>query len=112
MRPALVVPKSKSYEVVEKTVKILLAKLQTINLFDVFESEKLGADKIDGRFTFLDEENINRRKIDGMMKKIMNAFEKELQAEMGNMIVDLDWHLDFLLFPILICRGRESEIEI
>jgi phenylalanyl-tRNA synthetase beta chain len=82
---ALVVPKSLSYEVVEKTVKdIKLAKLQTINLFDVFESEKLGADKksMAVSFTFLDEEKtLTDQEIDGMMKKIMNAFEKELQAE-------------------------------
>jgi len=82
---ALVVSKSLSYELVEKAVRdIKLSKLQTINLFDVFESEKLGADKksMAVSFTFLDEEKtLTDQEIDGMMKKIMGAFEKELQAE-------------------------------
>ena len=82
---ALVVPKSLSFELVEKAVKdVKLSKLQTINLFDVFESEKLGADKksMAVSFTFLDEEKtLTDQEIDGMMKKIMSAFEKELQAE-------------------------------
>jgi phenylalanyl-tRNA synthetase beta chain len=58
--------------------------LQSIQLFDIFESEKLGAGKksLAVSFTFLDEEKTPTDKdIDGMMNKIMNALEKELQAE-------------------------------
>jgi phenylalanyl-tRNA synthetase beta chain len=82
---AMIVPKSLPFAEVETTVKkVKLDKLQTIQLFDIFESEKLGADKksLAVSFTFLDEEKTPTDKdIDGMMNKIMNALEKELQAE-------------------------------
>jgi phenylalanyl-tRNA synthetase beta chain len=58
--------------------------LQSIQLFDIFESEKLGADKksLAISFTFLDEEKTpTDKEIDGMMNKIMNALETTLQAE-------------------------------
>jgi phenylalanyl-tRNA synthetase beta chain len=53
-------------------------------LFDIFESEKLGADKksLAVSFTFLDEEKTpTDKEIDGMMNKIMKALEKELSVE-------------------------------
>jgi phenylalanyl-tRNA synthetase beta chain len=82
---AMVVPKSLPFADVESTVKkVKLDKLQTIQLFDIFESEKLGAGKksLAVSFTFLDEEKTPTDKdIDGMMNKIMNALEKDLQAE-------------------------------
>lgn len=82
---AFVVSKQVSYAAVEEQVKKLnLKKLQAIQLFDVFESDKLGADKksIAVNFTFLDEEKtLTDGEIDGWMKKIMQILEKELQAE-------------------------------
>jgi len=82
---AMIVPKQLAYEEVEKTVqKIKLNKLQEVKLFDIFESEKLGADKksLAVNFTFLDEEKtLTDKEIDGWMSKIMTALEKELQAE-------------------------------
>ena len=82
---ALVVPKSTSYEALEKTVgKIKLDKLQAVQLFDVFESDKLGKDRksLAVSFTFLDEEKtLTDKEIDGMMNKIMVAMETELSAE-------------------------------
>jgi phenylalanyl-tRNA synthetase beta chain len=82
---AMVVPKSLPFADVESTVKkVKLDKLQSIQLFDIFESEKLGADKksLAVSFTFLDEEKTPTDKdIDGMMNKIMNALETNLQAE-------------------------------
>ncbi|WP_205509357.1 phenylalanine--tRNA ligase subunit beta [Longitalea arenae] len=82
---AMVVPKSLPFAEVESTVKkVKLEKLQSIQLFDIFESEKLGADKksLAVSFTFLDEEKTPTDKdIDGMMNKIMNALETTLQAE-------------------------------
>jgi len=82
---AIIVPKQLQYEEVEKTVqKIKLDKLQTVKLFDIFESEKLGADKksMAVNFTFLDEEKtLTDKEIDGWMNKIMTTLEKELQAE-------------------------------
>ena len=82
---AIVVPSHLAYEEVEKTVqKIKLNKLQGLRLFDVFESEKLGKGKksMAVNFTFLDQEKtLTDVEIDGWMKKIMLALEKELQAE-------------------------------
>jgi phenylalanyl-tRNA synthetase beta chain len=82
---AMVVPKSLPFADVENTVKkVKLDKLQSIQLFDIFESEKLGADKksLAVSFTFLDEEKTPTDKdIDGMMNKIMNALETTLQVE-------------------------------
>lgn len=82
---AMVVPKSLPFADVESTVKkVKLDKLQSIQLFDIFESEKLGAGKksLAVSFTFLDEEKTpTDKEIDGMMNKIMNALETTLQAE-------------------------------
>ena len=82
---ALIVPKSTEYGSLEKTIrKIKLDKLQHIQLFDVFESEKLGADKksLAISFSFLDDEKtLTDKEIDGMMNKIMTAMEIELNAE-------------------------------
>jgi len=81
---ALLTDKSTSFGEIEKTIKKLnLSKLQEIKLFDVFESDKLGADKksLAVNFTFLDEEKtLTDKEIDGMMQKIMQACEKELNA--------------------------------
>ena len=82
---AIIVNKQLKYEEVEKTVdKIRLNKLQSMKLFDIFESEKLGKDKksLAVSFTFLDQEKtLTDNEIDGWMNKIMNSFEKDLQAE-------------------------------
>jgi len=82
---ALVVPKATAYDTLEKTIqKIKLEKLQGMQLFDVFESDKLGKDKksLAVSFTFLDDEKtLTDKEIDGMMNKIMTAMETELQAE-------------------------------
>lgn len=82
---AFVVPKVLSYETVEKTVDaIQLEKLINMQLFDIFESDKLGKDKksMALSFTFLDEEKtLTDKEIDEMMSKIMRSFEKELEAE-------------------------------
>jgi phenylalanyl-tRNA synthetase beta chain len=82
---ALIVPSQLTYEEVEKAVlKIKLNKLQGVKLFDVFESEKLGAGKksLAVNFTFLDEDKtLTDQEIDGWMNKIMTSLEKDLQAE-------------------------------
>ena len=82
---ALVVSKVTAYDTLEKTVqKIKLDKLQGMQLFDVFESDKLGVDKksLAVSFTFLDDEKtLTDKEIDGMMSKIMAAMEMELSAE-------------------------------
>ncbi len=82
---SIVVANTLPYETIEKTVnRIKLAKLQSMQLFDVFESEKLGNGKksMAVSFTFLDKEKtLNDKEIDGMMNSIMASFENELQAE-------------------------------
>ncbi|MEI6946133.1 phenylalanine--tRNA ligase subunit beta [Paraflavisolibacter sp. H34] len=82
---ALVVPRQMKYEEITAQLnKLRLNKLQDVRLFDVFESEKLGADKksLAINFTFLDEEKtLTDKEIDGWMNKIMTALEKELSAE-------------------------------
>lgn len=82
---AIVVDKQLKYEQVEKaTLATKLNKLTSVNLFDVFESEKLGANKksMAISFTFSDEEKtMTDKDIDSMMNKIVASYEKELQAE-------------------------------
>ncbi len=82
---AMIVPSQLAFEAVEKSVqKIKLDKLQNMKLFDIFESEKLGANKksLAVSFTFQDEERtLTDKEIDDWMKKIMSGFEKDLQAE-------------------------------
>jgi phenylalanyl-tRNA synthetase beta chain len=82
---AIVVSKNLQYEKVEAALKnIKLPKLQHMSLFDIFESEKLGASKksMAISFTFLDEEKtLTDKEIDAMMAKIIVSFENELQAE-------------------------------
>lgn len=82
---ALVLDKSVGYDKVElvaRTSKI--SKLQSVSLFDVFESDKLGAGKksLAVSFTFLDEEKtMTDDEIDKMMSKLMKNFETQLGAE-------------------------------
>ncbi len=82
---AIVVDKSVAYDQVEKATKgAKINKLQSVNLFDVFENEKLGAGKksMAVSFTFLDEEKtMTDKDIDAMMGKIISSYEKELNAE-------------------------------
>jgi phenylalanyl-tRNA synthetase beta chain len=79
------VPKALPFEAVEKvTTTANVNKLIAVSLFDIFESEKIGAGKksMAISFTFLDEEKtMTDKEIDGMMNKIIGAYEKELGAE-------------------------------
>lgn len=82
---AIVVNKEIDWAVINEAVLGLkMDKLRDIKLFDIFESEKLGAGKksIAVNFTFLDEEKtLTDKEIDGWMKKIMTKLENDLQAE-------------------------------
>jgi phenylalanyl-tRNA synthetase beta chain len=82
---ALIVEKSLPFEKVEKAVHAIgLEKLRGVQLFDIFESEKLGKDKksMAISFTFLDnEKTLTDKEIDGMMNRIMKTAEAELKAE-------------------------------
>ncbi len=82
---AFVVPKTLAYGTVEEAItKLKQPKLQHMQLFDIFESDKLGAGKksMAVSFTFLDrEKTMNDKEIDTMMTKIMVVLENELHAE-------------------------------
>jgi len=82
---ALIVNKGLSYgEVEHAIIGIRLDKLQKIQLFDIFESEKLGNDKksLAISLTFIDEEKtLTDREIDNMMTRIMKTCEEKLGAE-------------------------------
>jgi len=82
---AIVIDKTVTYDTVQTVIKKQkLHKLQSTRLFDVFESDKLGAGKksLAVNFTFLDEEKtLTDKEIDSMMNKLMEGFTKELNAE-------------------------------
>jgi phenylalanyl-tRNA synthetase beta chain len=82
---AMVVGKSMAYGSIEKTIRTIgLSKLKEVQLFDIFESEKIGHDKksLAISFTFLDEEKtLTDKEIDGMMSKIITSLENNLQAQ-------------------------------
>ncbi|HEY0678178.1 MAG TPA: phenylalanine--tRNA ligase subunit beta, partial [Chitinophagaceae bacterium] len=82
---AMVVNKSLQYGEIEQSIRrIGLNKLQQVQLFDVFESDKLGKEKksFAVSFTFLDDEKtLTDKEIDGMMNRIMSTLEKEVQAD-------------------------------
>jgi len=82
---ALVVDKHIPYGQIEKTTQtVKLNKLKAVHLFDVFESDKLGAGKksMAVSFTFSDDEKtMTDGEIDAMMNKLIGVYEKELGAE-------------------------------
>jgi phenylalanyl-tRNA synthetase beta chain len=82
---AIVVDKSLQYAEVEKTILNLhLNKLQGIQLFDIFESEKFGVDKksLALSFNFVDKEKtMTDEEVEEMMNKIMLTLENKLKAE-------------------------------
>ena len=82
---ALVVNKNVTYGQVQQTAAALnLSQLQSTRLFDVFESEKLGAGKKSMAVNFAFGDNnktLTDVEIDEMMNKLIAAFEKQLGAE-------------------------------
>lgn len=82
---ALVVSKQLKYQEIETVVtKLKLDKLRNLQLFDIFESEKLGTDKksLAVSFTFQDEtKTLTDKEIETWMNKIQSNLEKEVQAE-------------------------------
>lgn len=82
---AMVVTRATTYEAMEAIVqKLKLPRLKQMHLFDVFESDKLGADKksVAISFTFMDDEKtLTDKEVDAMVGKLVQGFEKELGAE-------------------------------
>lgn len=85
---ALILNKDVQFEQVEKLIrKLNMHKLQSVQLFDVFESDKLGADKKSYAisFSFLDKEKtFTDQEVDDLMKKIIDQLQTHLQAEIRN----------------------------
>lgn len=74
----------KFFEVERAVQNANLSRLKSVQLFDVFESDKIGINKksLAISFTFLDDEKtLTDKEIDGMMTRIIQSFEKELGAE-------------------------------
>ncbi|MBV8255918.1 MAG: phenylalanine--tRNA ligase subunit beta [Chitinophaga sp.] len=82
---ALVLDRQVKFAAVEAAAKAVKSPLlQDINLFDVFESEKLGANKKSYAvsFTFLDsQKTLTDKEIDSVMDKLVKNFQTQLQAE-------------------------------
>lgn len=82
---AMVVNKNVKYEDIEDAIrKQKLAKLSDMRLFDIFESEKLGADKksLAINFTFTDDEKtLTDKEIDSMINRIIQSLQTGLGAE-------------------------------
>jgi len=82
---ALVVDKNIDFNALLQAVdKLKISKLKQVQLFDIFESEKLGKNKksMAVSFTFMDEEKtLTDKEIDGIINKLIRTFETELSAE-------------------------------
>ena len=82
---ALVVDKNVSYAQIEQiALSNKIGQLKSIQLFDIFESEKLGNNKksMAVSFVFGDEQKtLTDVEIDANMHKIISAYEKAIQAE-------------------------------
>ncbi len=82
---AIVADKNINFNALQQAVdKLKIFKLQQVQLFDIFESEKLGKNKksMAVSFTFMDEEKtLTDKEVDVMMTMLIRSFETELNAE-------------------------------
>jgi phenylalanyl-tRNA synthetase beta chain len=82
---ALVIDQTVAYAAIEQTIKtVQLDALKETRVFDIFVSDKLGLNKksIAVNFVFnAGSATLTDTEIDGMMKKLIVAFEKNIQAE-------------------------------
>ena len=81
---SMVLDRAVTYAQVEQAAYKTESKLlRKINLFDVFEGEKLGADKKSYALSFVlanDEATLQDKQIDQVMDKLMKTFEQQLGA--------------------------------
>jgi phenylalanyl-tRNA synthetase beta chain len=81
---AMVVDKNVKYQDIQIAVKQAKSKLlQTVNLFDVFESDKLGKDKVSYavNFSFYDnQKTLTDTEVEAEMKGIIQALETKIGA--------------------------------
>jgi phenylalanyl-tRNA synthetase beta chain len=82
---ALVIPQDTKYEAIEACVtEEKLDALKESRVFDIFESDKLGAQKKSVAINFVfntPDKTLTDTEIDTMMKKLVQLFEKNLTAE-------------------------------
>jgi phenylalanyl-tRNA synthetase beta chain len=82
---ALLIPQDTKYETIEACVKeAKLHALKESRVFDIFESDKLGANKKSVAINFVfntPDKTLTDTEIDTMMKKLVQLFEKNLTAE-------------------------------
>ncbi len=83
---AMVLDKNISYGQVKDTVAALkVPQLQSIRLFDIFESEKLGQNKksMAVNFTFMDgNKTLTDKEIDDMMQQVINSCEQAAKEKL------------------------------
>lgn len=81
---ALILDKAVTYgQVKTVTDKVNISSLQRYNLFDIFESEKLGADKKSYALNYvfqLPDRTFTDEETDKMMQQLITAYKKELNA--------------------------------
>ena len=61
-----------------------IEQLKSIQLFDIFESDKLGVNKKSMAVSFIfgdDNKTMTDKDIDGLMQKLIKDYEKSIQAE-------------------------------
>jgi phenylalanyl-tRNA synthetase beta chain len=82
---ALVIAKETPYEAIQASIsEAKLTALTSVRVFDIFESEKLGAGKKSMAVNFVfnaADKTLTDVEIDSMMKKLVQLFEKNIQAE-------------------------------
>ena len=82
---AIVIPQTTTYAEVEQTIaQAKVSRLQSVSLFDVFESEKIGAGKKSMALNFVfqdDEKTLTDNETEKMMNTLVQSLEKQLAAE-------------------------------
>lgn len=82
---ALVVPSITSFESIESCIQtVKIQALKDTRVFDIFESDKLGHQKKSVAINFVfnaEDKTLTDAEIDGMMNKLIQQFEKQVQAE-------------------------------
>ncbi len=82
---ALVIDETITYSAIEQAIKtVQLNALKETRVFDIFVSDKLGLNKKSVAINFVfnaGSATLTDTEIDGMMKKLIAAFEKNIQAE-------------------------------
>lgn len=82
---AIVISKAISYAEVEKTIfNAKVSRLKSVSLFDVFESEKIGAGKKSMALNLVfqdDEKTLTDNETEKMVSTLIQALEKQMEAE-------------------------------